>query len=121
MSMFIPDVVKDIIYHYIHELKTEDIKNELKSKIKICCRCDEEKVVYKKINNHYCLCGNFVCTKCHEEDLIYLRSNQEDNFTHCLCHLEYETWDEMTDDYDSIDEDLIWQEMYGIVSWSQIY
>lgn len=120
MSIFLPEVVKDIIYSYIHEIKTEDIKNELISKTKICCRCDEEKVVYKKINKHQCSCGEFVCTTCFEDDLRYLQyENQE--YLQCLCNLEYDDWDEMTDDDESLDEDAIWQEMYGIVCWSQIY
>lgn len=123
MSIFLPEVVKDIIYTYIHEIKTEDIKNELISKIKRCERCDEDVVVHKKINQHYCSCGEFVCTNCYEDDLLYLQneSNQGDNFIQCLCCLEYDDWDEMTDDNESIDEDAIWQEMYGIVCWSQIY
>jgi transposase-like protein len=115
MSIFLPEVVKDIIYSYIHEIKTEDIKNELISKLKRCERCDEDVVVHKKINQHYCSCGEFVCTNCHD-DLLYLQneSNQGYNFIQCLCCLE------MTDD-ESLDEDAIWQEMYGIVCWSQIY
>jgi len=122
MSIFLPEVIKDIIYSYIHEIKTEDIKNELISKIKICNRCDEEVIVYKKINPHKCSCGEFICTNCYEDDLSYF---QDENINHiniqCLCCLEYEDWDEMTDDDESIDEDAIWQDMYGIVSWSQIY
>ena len=121
MSLFLPEVVKDIIYSYIHEIKTEDIKNELISKIKRCERCDEDVVVHKKINPHYCSCGEFVCTNCYEEDLMYLQNSNQNNVIQCLCCLEYNDWDEMTDDEESIDEDAIWQEMYGIVCWSQIY
>jgi len=123
MSIFLPEVLKDIIYSYIHEIKTEDIKNELILKIKICRRCDEEKVSHKKINKYYCSCGEFVCTACHEDDLEYMGEyNIETRIKNlCFCYLEYEDWDQMTDDYDSIDEDRIWQDMYGIASMSQIY
>ena len=106
MSIFLPEVVKDIIYTYIHEIKT-------------CERCDEDVVVHKKINQHYCSCGEFVCTNCYEEDLLYLQNSKQNNLIQCLCC--YDDWDEMTDDEESIDEDAIWQEMYGIVCWSQIY
>jgi len=124
MSLFIPEVVKDIIYSYLHEIKTEDIKNELISKLKTCERCDEEVVVCKKINSHKCECGAFICTNCYEGDLMYLQDDatyhQCSFIIRCLCCLEYDEWCDDDDD-ESIDEDAVWQEMYGISSWSEIY
>jgi hypothetical protein len=125
MTTFLPKVIEDIIYTYINELKTEDIKNELISKIQRCERCDENVVVHKKMNKHSCECGAFLCTHCYEGDLMYLRDDatyhQCKFIVRCLCCLEYDDWDEITDDDESIDEDAIWQEMYGISSWSEIY
>ena len=119
MSIFIPEVIKDIIYSYIHEIKTEDIKNQLISKIKRCERCDDDVIVHKNINSYKCSCGEFICTNCYQDDLLYF---QDENINiRCLCCLDYDDWDEMTDDFESIDEDAIWQEMHGIVCWSQMY
>jgi hypothetical protein len=119
MSIFLPEVIKDIIYSYVHQIKTEDIKNELISKIKICTRCDDKVIVHKKVNSHKCSCGQFICTNCYEEDLRDIENNNDNiRIIRCFC---YNDWDQMTDDYDSIDEDWIWQDMYGIASMSQIY
>jgi hypothetical protein len=123
MTSFLPKVIEDIIYTYINELKTEDIKNELISKIKRCERCDEEVVVHKKMNSYSCECGAFICTNCYEGNLMYTRNDDATyrQCVRCLCCLEYDDWDEETDDYESVDEDLIWQEMYGISSWGEIF
>ncbi len=100
---FIPETIKDIIYTYINELKTEKIISELKSKIKICRRCDEEKVVIGNINDGTCKCDEFLCSDC----LLY-----DDQCIYCLDYEEafISEWNE----YD-------WEDMHGIVSWAEIY
>ena len=110
---FIPEVIKDIIYTYIHELITEVILSELQSKIKICRRCEEEKVVIKNINNCKCQCGEFLCSDCHS----YMDE--------CIYCLDYDVseWQRSSDEYDNVmyDEDDDWQDMHGICSYSQMY
>jgi len=122
MSIYTPDVIKDIIYKYLHELKMTDLMLELLSKARMCARCDEIKIVNKKINPYRCHCSEPICTNCYEDDLLYFQDENIKNINiRCLCCLEYDDWDEMTDDYDSIDEDAVWQEMYGITCISEIY
>ena len=115
---FIPEVIKDIIYTYIYELKTEVILSELQSKIKICRRCDEEKVVIKNINDCRCRCGEFLCSDCYLYDDICTYYPMV-----CIHCLDFNDALVSDDDYgweDSRTDD-DWQDMHGIVSYSQMY
>jgi len=131
MTTYTPDVIIDIIYKNLHELKMADIMLELVSKSRMCVRCDEIHIVNKRINQHKCLCGDVVCTYCYEEDIQYMEEVNADgetnNYTYngeipCLCNIEFDVDDYITDsDYEEYDEDDIWQEMYGITHISEIY
>ncbi|SVA48605.1 uncharacterized protein METZ01_LOCUS101459 [marine metagenome] len=112
---FIPEVIKDIIYTYINELKTEEILSELQSKIKICRRCDEEKVVIENINDCRCQCGEFLCSDCYlyDDACIYCL-----DFDEALVSDDDYGWDRMYNN-DFYDED--WQDIHGIRSYSQMY
>ena len=124
MSIYTPEVIKDIIYKNLHELKMADLMLELLSKARMCARCDEIKIVNKKINPYRCHCSEPICTNCYEDDLEYLDSEELDDMATgnlpCLCCLEYDEYCDDSD-YESVDEDQIWQEMYGITCISEIY
>ena len=123
---FIPEVIKDIIYTYINELKTEEILLELQSKVKTCRGCDEEKVVIKNINDGRCKCGEFLCSDCYYSKIFSL-SGLHDQAV-CIYCLDYDVseWQRSADEYDNVMydsevEDDDWQDMHGIAGYSQMY
>jgi len=132
MSTFhIPEVIQDIIYKNIHGLKMTNVMDELISNLKMCRSCDEIKIVQKNINPYTCICQEFICTICHEDCTEYmnyenLNYEQSKNIKTtyelpCLCGLLYEVSDDSSYT-ESVDEEfLMWQEMHGVFSSSEMY
>ena len=127
-----PEVIKDIIYKNLHEIRMIDLMSELISKSKYCVRCEEFKIRINKINPNNCDCGDFVCSSCYIDDISYMQEQNDPSEINppdytsgkdmpCLCNISYPANYNSDDDYESHDEDQVWQDMYGISSMSQMY